>query len=170
MLTGFLYFLSYINCFFVAYLLLQNEELIICVSLCVLFFYLYKALKSIILYNYFNEIDNLYSYYYYLLFLNKWTNKLIKNYIEFLNSYYYNFDLNYFLSLIKILIFDIIIKEQLTKNLLKINKIFFYFLNIKVFFDNYMYNLLIKNIFNNKKYIYFLLLNKYLVKNQKNIK
>ena len=135
---------------------MYNEELIIFISLVTAFVLIFNLLKKSILNAYYENIDSIYYHYYILLHLNKWINLNFIKHINFFTFQYKNVNLNFFLSLIKQLIKDNIIKPNLERFFININKIYTNFLMLQ--------NLNYKNL--NYKNLYLFIANKHKIKKQ----
>ncbi len=130
---------------------MYNEELIIFISLVTAFVLIFNLLKKSILNAYYENIDSIYYHYYILLHLNKWINLNFIKHINFFTFQYKNVNLNFFLSLIKQLIKDNIIKPNLERFFININKIYTNFL-------------MLQNL--NYKNLYLFIANKHKIKKQ----
>jgi len=164
MLKIIIYNIAVINILFLFYYLTLNVEFIIFLSLSLVFFFLYIILKKFVLYKFFNILDSIYYFYYYLLFLNKLTITYLKVYSNILDYLLIDIIKSIFLFLINILINKNLLKIYLDIYKKNIKKFYTFFIDISLLllyylrflnFSNISYLLLTSNLENfNNSYIY----------------
>jgi hypothetical protein len=104
MLTLFIYSIALIHFFWIYDYILINAELVISLSLSIVFFYLYIMLRTSLLFVFFNIMDSIYYIYILLFILNIITSFLSKFYLDNLNVIVRNVVKSVYLFLILLLL------------------------------------------------------------------
>jgi len=143
-----------------------TAEFIIFIGFLFLIYFIFEALRDLILVIYFKHVDTTYNFVAVLLYLNKWANLLLLKNIERIAYNITSFDTNYFLYLTKELIKNTLALPKLLSNLVKIKSLYTYFMTVKYFLDKQISSLMIQQLFNNQNYYYYFWLLQNITKKQ----
>jgi hypothetical protein len=180
MLTLFIYSIALIHFFWIYDYILINAELVISLSLSIVFFYLYIILRASLLFVFFNIMDSIYYIYIFLFILNIITSFISKFYLDNLNKIVKNIIKSLFLFLtlfllnVKVIVWNI---YDYFKFIVKTYYIFFdiKFLGVTIFdkksYINNELNIDFYNTFLLKGFFCYLnnILNSTLKKNKKSV-